>query len=76
MTKHEYKVVYARPGGTLLFPWASQKVRDAVGRGALEKALNALADEGWEVVSCTTSSFGSVLYFFPMATIILHREKT
>ncbi|MCH7921096.1 MAG: hypothetical protein IIC50_24395 [Planctomycetes bacterium] len=76
MAKYEYKVLYTRPGGTMLFPWASQKVRDAVGRGALEITLNHLADEGWEVVSSTTSSFGSILYFFPMATVILRREKT
>jgi hypothetical protein len=80
MSRNEYKVIYARPGGAMavpwVVPWASQKIPDAFGPSALEKTLNGLADEGWEVVSCTTSPLGSWFSFHPMATIILRREET
>lgn len=71
----EYKVVYARPGGFLLFPWASNELKDSIGKQGLEKQLNALAAEGWEVVSCTSATFGTILYMFPMATVVLKRQK-
>ena len=75
MSKNEYKVIYARAGGATLVPWASQEIRDRFGPGALEKTLNGLADEGWEVVSLTTAPLGSWFIFHPMATILLRREK-
>jgi hypothetical protein len=33
MSSYEYTVVHAPPDGILLMPWATQAVRDAVGRG-------------------------------------------
>jgi len=74
MTNYQYKVIYARPGGFLLWPWAKQELKDIVGRQGMEKQINKAAAEGWEVVSCSTASTGSLLYFFPMATIVLRRE--
>lgn len=75
MADFEYKVIYARPGGFLLFPWASKDLKDSIGRQGLEKQLNVLAAEGWEVVSCTSATFGTIFYMFPMATILLKRQK-
>jgi Domain of unknown function (DUF4177) len=74
MTKYEYKVIDHRVGEMVL-PWASQEIRDKCGRRGLERSLNALADEGWEIVSCTTSALGWFLSFSPMTTIILRRDK-
>lgn len=71
----EYKVVYARPGGFLLFPWASKELKDSIGKQGLEKQLNAWAAEGWEVVSCTSATLGTLFYMFPMATVLLKRSK-
>lgn len=69
MPKFEYKVVHMppRPPFTL-----SQKVRDELN---LEKVLNQMADEGWEVLSCTTTVSGGFLYLSPITTVILRREK-
>jgi hypothetical protein len=75
MIKYEYKVIYHHVG-ELVFPWTSQEIRDKLGRRGLEKSLNELSDEGWEIVSCTSSAMGSFLFFSPMATIILRRETT
>jgi hypothetical protein len=75
MTKYEFKVVYSHVG-EMVFPWTSQEVRDKCGRRGLEKSLNGLADEEWEIVSCTTSSLGWFFFFSPFTTIILRREKT
>jgi Domain of unknown function (DUF4177) len=71
--KYEYKVIYNHSGEQM--PWASQEIRDTSGRRGLEKSLNALAEEGWEIVSCTSSALGSFLNFSPMTTVILRREK-
>ena len=57
-------------------PWASQKVRDEIGRGSFETQLNKLADEGWELVSASTNSIGGFLYLGTQATVFLWREKT
>jgi hypothetical protein len=56
-------------------PWASQDLRDKIGPASLEKQLNLLADEGWEVITCSTASAGSLFYVSPYATVILRREK-
>jgi Domain of unknown function (DUF4177) len=74
MIKYEYKVIYHNMDD--LGPLASQERQDKQGRRGLEKSLNELADEGWEIVSCTTAATGAFLYFSPKATIILRREKT
>lgn len=74
MAGYEYKVLYGRPGGFLLFPWASKEVKDAIGKKGMETQLNTLAAEGWEVVSCTSATTGSLFYWFPMATVLLKRE--
>ena len=76
MRRYEYMVVHAPPNGMLLMPWASQAVRDAVGPGSLDKRLNKLAEEGWEVVSCSTASEGGFFWFRPMATVLLRRDNT
>jgi hypothetical protein len=73
-TRCEYKVLFGRPGGFLLFPWASQKLKESIGPQGLEIQLNKLAAEGWEVISCSAASHGSFLYMFSMMTIVLRRE--
>lgn len=75
MPCYEYKVLSGSPSGALLFPWASEKVRDEIGRGSFEKKLNKLADEGWEIVSASTNSVGGFLYLGTQATVFLRREK-
>ena len=75
MTGFEYKVWHGPPQGYALMPWASQAVRDAVGRGSFEKMLNKLAAEGWEVISCSTAPLGNFFWISPQATVILRREK-
>ena len=75
MTKYEYKVLSGSPAGALLMPWASQEVRDEIGRGSFEMKMNALADEGWELVSASTTSVGGFLYRGTHATVFFRREK-
>ena len=75
MAHYEYKVLYGSPTGHFLMPWASQELREKIGRGSFERQLNALADDGWEVISCSTASGGSLFVFSPYATVILRREK-
>jgi len=75
MANSEYKILHGRPNGYALMPWASQTIRDAIGRGSFERQLNQLAEEGWEVVTCSTASEGSFLWFTPQATVVLRREK-
>ena len=76
MAAYQYKVLTGSPSGTVLMPWASQKVRDEIGRGSFETQLNKLADEGWELVSASTNSIGGFLYLETQATVFLRREKT
>ena len=75
MENYEYMVVHAPPAGMVLMPWASKAVRDAIGRGSFEKRLNKFAEEGWEVVSCSTATEGVFLWFRIMATVLLRRRK-
>jgi hypothetical protein len=75
MGNYEYAVVHAPPAGIHLMPWASQAVREAVGRGSFERRLNRLAEEGWEVVSCSTAAAGAFLWSRVMATVLLRRVK-
>jgi hypothetical protein len=75
MAQYEYRVLYGSPKGHFLMPWASQELRDKMGRGSFEKQLNMLADDGWEVTSCSTASAGTLFFFSPCATVILRREK-
>jgi len=75
MLMYEYKVLYGSPTGHWLMPWASQKVRDEIGVGSFEKKLNRLAEEGWEVISCSTASVGNFLFQSAVATVVLRREK-
>lgn len=75
MASYEYKVVSGSPTGAMLMPWASQKVRDEIGRDSFEKKMNALADEGWEFVSASTNSVGGFLYLGTQATVFFRREK-
>lgn len=75
MPMYEYKVLYGSPTGLSLMPWASQKVRDEIGVGSFEKKLNRLAEEGWEVISCSTTSVGNFLFQGAAATVLLRREK-
>ena len=75
MTQYEYKVIYAQPSDTAVSSWASQKVKDKVARESMENRINEAADDGWEVISCSTAIYGTFVYFLPMATIVLRREK-
>ena len=64
MKRYEYKVVSmppAQPG------WA----RDP---SHFESALNHLAKDGWVVISCSTTSTGSVFWHRLIATAVLQRE--
>ncbi len=73
MVNYEYKILHGPPNGILLFPWASQELKDRIGRGSFEKNLNKLAKEGWEVISCSTSSEGNLFWLSPKATVLLRR---
>jgi hypothetical protein len=75
MRRYEYMVIHAPPDGILLMPWASQSVRDAMGRGSLARRLNKVTAEGWEVVSCSTATEGVFFGFRVMATVLLRREN-
>jgi hypothetical protein len=75
MNGYEFKILSGSPCGALLMPWASQKVRDEIGRGSFEKKLNRLADEGWEIVNASTNSVGTFLLMVTQATVFLRREK-
>ncbi|GEM_PF-1678875 len=75
MANYEYKVLCGSPAGSALMPWASQETRDQIGRGSYEKKLNKLADDGWELVSVSTNSVGSLFFVVTQATAILRREK-
>jgi hypothetical protein len=74
MIKYEFKVIHSYVGKVGI--WTPQEIRDESGPRGLEKTLNGLADEGWEIVSCTTSALGWCLALEPWTTIILRREKT
>lgn len=69
---YQYKVLHMSPTGSTLFPWAKQWVKDRLGRGALERQINALQNYGWEVVSMAGGSAG-FLWVFPMVTVLLRR---
>ena len=75
MAGYEYKVLYGSPPGAMLMPWASQEVREEIGPGSLEKKMNTLANEGWEMVSASTNSVGGFLYRGTHATVFFRREK-
>jgi hypothetical protein len=75
MARYEYRVLSGSPTGHFLMPWASQELRDKIGRGSLEKQLNILADDGWEILSCSTTTAGNFLFHSAYATVILRREK-
>ncbi len=76
MASYEYKVLSGSPTGAMLMPWASQEARDEIGRGSFEKKMNALADDGWELVSANTNSVGGFLYLGTQATVFFRREKS
>jgi len=73
MANYEYKLLHGSPTGALLMPWASQAQRDAAGPGSFEKKLNKLGEDGWEIISCSTTS--DFLCFNLQATVVLRREK-
>jgi hypothetical protein len=83
MPNYEYQVIYSKPVDPLFLPWSPQKWKDAAKEKGVEKALgmglenqiNKAADEGWELVSCSTASAGSLFSFTPMATAVLRRER-
>jgi len=75
MANYEYKVLHGSPTGSLLFPWAPQALRDEIGRGSFEKKLNKLAEDGWELVSTSTNSVGTLFFMGTYATAFLRREK-
>ena len=76
MANYEYKFLHGPPNGVALFPWASQAVKDAIGRGSFEKKLNQLAGDGWEVISCNTASEGPLIWLTVTATVVLRRATT
>ena len=73
MLKYEYRILYGKPSGMLLMPWASQRSKDLIGPGSFEKKLNDLANDGWVVISCSTAALGSFIWVTPMATDVLQR---
>jgi hypothetical protein len=72
MNEYEYKWIYRPARKPLLLPWASQKTRDLFD---VEKTLNDLAAEGWEVISCNTTSVGTFLFFVGVVTVLLRRPR-
>jgi hypothetical protein len=75
MANHEYKVLTGSPTGLRLMPYASEELKNEVGPGSYERKLNELADDGWEVVSSSTSSVGNFISLKPVTTTILRRDK-
>lgn len=75
MPRYEYKIHCGPPNGMALMPWASQSIRDQVGRGSFERQLNQLAAEGWEVVSCSLASRGHLFWMSSEALVLLRREQ-
>lgn len=41
----------------------------------VEKPLNELVDEGWEVISFSTTPVGNFVLIQPMVIVLLRREK-
>jgi len=75
MPNYEYKVLSGSPTGLLLMPYASEKSKHEIGPGSYERKLNELAQDGWEVISSSTSAVGSLLFLRPVTTTILRRER-
>ncbi|MFH0884199.1 MAG: DUF4177 domain-containing protein [Candidatus Micrarchaeota archaeon] len=75
MAEYEFKVIYLPPNGVMLMPWASQELKDSIGRGCLERALNKHAKEGWEVISVDTVTRGNFLWLRTSALVIMRRQK-
>ena len=71
MPIYQYRIVYGRPLGMRLMPYAGQDVKDQIGPGSLEKKLNQLGEQGFEIVSCTTNTVGSFLLQHVAATVVL-----
>ena len=69
MAKFEYKVLYALAPGYRVPLIAPRALKDLmIDSGELERQLNALAEQGWEVISINTSG-GS--FFAPGCTTVL-----
>ena len=75
MAQHEYKVLSGSPTGIRLMPYASKKLQEEVGPGSYERKLNQLAEDGWEVISSSTTSVGSFLFIKPVTATILRRQR-
>lgn len=75
MAGFEYKVIYLPPNGVALMPWASQELKDSIGRGCLERAINKHAKEGWEVTNVEMISRGSLLWLTAWTLVIMRRQK-
>ena len=70
---YEYKVIYEKPGGTVLFPWARQELKDRLGPQAVERRINELATDGWELVSCSEWSTGNFFWISGSVMIVFRR---
>lgn len=72
---YEYKLIYDKPGGMWLFPWASQEVKDRCGPQALERRVNELAANGWELVSSSTWSTGNFFWITGCAMMVFRKPR-
>jgi hypothetical protein len=75
MAKYEYKVLSGSPTGIRLMPYASEELKDEMGPASYERKLNGLAEDGWEVMSSSTTSVGSIFFLKPVTTTILRRDR-
>ena len=75
MAKHEYRVLSGSPTGLRLMPYASEELKDEFGPGSYERKLNQLAEDGWDVISSSTTSVGNFLFIKPVTTTILRRDR-
>jgi len=75
MPRYEYKVLSGSPAGLRLMTYASEDSKHEIGPGSYERKLNELAQDGWEVISSSTSAAGSFLFLRLVTTTILRRER-
>jgi hypothetical protein len=74
LAKYEYKVLYALAPGYRVPILAPRAVKDIMlGASELERQLNALDEQGWEVISCTT--IGGGFFTFGCTTVLLRKVK-
>ena len=76
LARYEYKVLYALPPGHRVGPLASREMKDQMlDTGRLERELNTLGEQGWEVISSAGGSIGAFFIWSSYTLIVLRRER-